>query len=505
MPQVAAARDDVGGPRGLDEPRDPPRLVLSVAVDGHEDVVARVDRVRKRGANRRAVAAVDRMVDDADVLSPHEQFGRPVVRAIVDHQHVAAVAQRVIQHAADVVDLVVDGQCRQDSISHAPIIAPPGGKGKGAKSRAATDKPIRHPPYRLRLISSPAVLMILGLSGVGLPPVAASGQMLVAKRRTEAMTASRVGACLVSRRGTGRRRLDGCLAVLLAVSLFGTLARCEDASTPSPAARPPETPSFVSADPSRPVSLPDQVMSASRAAVLSAKVIGLLEEGNVEEALAADREYVSALETAAGKDDWRTTERTTLSDGIGAGCRVQRPTADDLFGPRVGKRSMPAEKWRSRSTARRRRCSARQLAGFTAVLGENTNSVAFALQNLGRIGLTQENPAKAREHFLRCQAVTKTLAGEDSTAYAAALNGLGCACLLAKDFDQAETHFREALHRLRRLHGSKSPIYLDVLGRLCYVLVEKRRLPEAEAMWLKRSTYCWRISSRTPRAWPRAY
>jgi tetratricopeptide (TPR) repeat protein len=262
------------------------------------------------------------------------------------------------------------------------------------------------------------------------------------------------------------------------VGLLAPIGRCEDASTPSPAARPPEMPAF---DLSKPDDSSDKVMSASRAAVLSAKVNGMLEEGNVDESLAADREYVSALETAAGKDDWRTkNERLFLTEleQVVAFNDQRRTTYLDARRKMLdaGRKVAIAEYGEAETLL------GEALAGFTAVLGENTNSVAFALQTLGRISLTQENPAKAREHFLRCQAVTKTLAGEDSTAYAAALNGLGCACLLAKDFDQAETHFQEALHRLRRLHGSKSPIYLDVLGRLCYVLVEKRRLPEAEAM-----------------------
>ena len=98
----------------LQEPGDIGRVILAIAIDGHEDLTA---RLVKRGRQRRGLAAVAPKEHDPDVLriAPLDRLqprGRAVGRAIIDEDqlipHRQAAQHRVelgVQRL-DVVDLV---------------------------------------------------------------------------------------------------------------------------------------------------------------------------------------------------------------------------------------------------------------------------------------------------------------------------------------------------------------------------------------------------------------
>ena len=117
--------------RRLDQPRDQLRLVLAVAVDRHQHVVAAPDREVEGRHQGRPVAQVPRVVDQMDVVPPGQQFRSAVGRAVVDHQHLLAVGQRTVDHRPDVGRLIEHRQGCQDAVCHAPILSPAGGEANG--------------------------------------------------------------------------------------------------------------------------------------------------------------------------------------------------------------------------------------------------------------------------------------------------------------------------------------------------------------------------------------
>src|SRR5690606_199532 len=95
---------------GGDEARDAERLVLAVAIDRHQHVVAVSLGVVEGRLESRAVAAVLLVPDEMDVLERIEHFGRAVGRAVVDEQDVRTVLTNLFDHALDVASFVVDRQ-----------------------------------------------------------------------------------------------------------------------------------------------------------------------------------------------------------------------------------------------------------------------------------------------------------------------------------------------------------------------------------------------------------
>ena len=85
-------------------------LVLPVAVDRDENVVAKANRVVERRLQCRAVAAVRVVADDEQVVSFGEEIGRAVARAVVYHQDIGGMAHDFIENRGDMGPLIVNRQ-----------------------------------------------------------------------------------------------------------------------------------------------------------------------------------------------------------------------------------------------------------------------------------------------------------------------------------------------------------------------------------------------------------
>ena len=122
MLEVAAARYDVGLGGLGHEPRNHARLVLAVAIDGNQHVVSVFERKIECRYERRAIAAILRMRHHLHVASSGQQLRRAVARTVIDDEHIRRVTQHFIQHGRNVIDFVVNRQCRQGSNHNASLL-----------------------------------------------------------------------------------------------------------------------------------------------------------------------------------------------------------------------------------------------------------------------------------------------------------------------------------------------------------------------------------------------
>ena len=114
--QVAAAGYDVGAARGGHQLRDPFRLMLAIAVDRHQHAVSVANRVVERAFQSGAVPAVLAVSDNADILASGKHLGSAVRRSVVDNQHMATIAERLIEDFADVGSFVETGSAVSDFV-----------------------------------------------------------------------------------------------------------------------------------------------------------------------------------------------------------------------------------------------------------------------------------------------------------------------------------------------------------------------------------------------------
>ena len=114
--EVAAARDEVGA--GLDELGghlgNARGLVLAVAVERHQAVIAPFEGAGESVPKPRAVAEVRRVAEHLDRRKPPEQLGRPVGRAVVDHQDVSRVPQHFLEDVLQVLLFIMYGDCGEN-------------------------------------------------------------------------------------------------------------------------------------------------------------------------------------------------------------------------------------------------------------------------------------------------------------------------------------------------------------------------------------------------------
>ena len=271
------------------------------------------------------------------------------------------------------------------------------------------------------------------------------------------------------------------LLVLVLLCSISAVAKCDD--DPHLGVTPRRS-QMLPQDQSTSSHPPDKATSESQVAILSAKAVRLLEDGNIEEAIVVQRQLLSVLGTLAGELHWRTkSEKTLLTEMEQVSSLAKQPRKTYLVGYQrliEGGQKMALEDYGNAEEL-----LDRALDNFTTVLGNNFVSVATTLEKLGVTSLMRGNPLKAKKYFARAAAVWKTIVGEDHPAYANTLTLAGAACLEARDFGQAEIFLREALHWQRRLFGTRDLRYAESLGRLSRVMIETKKLPEAEAMCLQ--------------------
>ncbi len=145
--QVAAPRHDVGAIEVAADLGDAGRLVLAVAIDGDQAVIPRIDRVAEGADQPGAIAAIPLVPDHPDRRERAEQVGRPVRRAVVDHQDVVGEAEDLREDRLQVGLFVIDRDRCQDS--HGRPRSGRAGEREGTRpySRPAVLKP-RHSSYR---------------------------------------------------------------------------------------------------------------------------------------------------------------------------------------------------------------------------------------------------------------------------------------------------------------------------------------------------------------------
>ena len=122
------------------------------------------------------------------------------------------------------------------------------------------------------------------------------------------------------------------------------------------------------------------------------------------------------------------------------------------------------------------------LDGLINSVGEQSITTWGVRENLGIICLGDDEPRKAKELFLENLRACKLLAGDQHAFYARCLLLTGWACVKAKEFDQAEAPLQNSLSIFRRLAGVNSLHYHAAQEPYCRLLIQRGRLPEAEAM-----------------------
>ena len=143
VPLLAPARDDVVPCiELLEEPGDVGRVVLTVAIDGYQDLAPRLVERRRE---RRGLAAVAPQADDSHVFRvapPNrvEPFGRAIGRPVIYEDQLVPQRSRP-QHDVelgmkwiDVVDFVEDGNQHRQIVGSRHIFYMPAG-GSNALSR----------------------------------------------------------------------------------------------------------------------------------------------------------------------------------------------------------------------------------------------------------------------------------------------------------------------------------------------------------------------------------
>lgn len=219
-------------------------------------------------------------------------------------------------------------------------------------------------------------------------------------------------------------------------------------------------------------------------AALSAQAIRLLNDGSIDEAVAVQRQLVNLLGTLGDGSHWQTRMETALLKEMELVCTLEEEQQTTYSTARRamvdGERQMAA----GNDSADVFLASA--MAGFRAVLGEDSVSMAVTTEQLGILDFNlKQDFSKAKQYFTRAAAIWTKIHGEDHPVYTNALALLGTVCLELKDLDQAEALFREALSRERKVFGATSVRRANLLQKLSSTMVEKGKPIEAEAMSLQ--------------------
>jgi hypothetical protein len=221
--------------------------------------------------------------------------------------------------------------------------------------------------------------------------------------------------------------------------------------------------------------------SESELDALRAKPGQLLAENDLDGALDAERSLVRKYEALLPKDDFRTnTEAQFLSEFTRASKLATKDRQAYLDGRRELNDSNIQRALGDYGEAEK--LAMKSLERLTSVLGEDSISVAVALETVGIANLMVQKAETARPFLQRALAVRKTTLGERHPDYSNDLALLGNVYLEEKDFAKAESLFRDAAERERKLFGRRNARYLSVLSSLSASLVAERRLPESEAI-----------------------
>src|SRR5262249_13066482 len=93
--EVSAARHDIRRVQPPGDFRNAARLVLAVAIEGHQPVVASLYRPLERRAKTGAVSEIAWMPNDLDRRKPCKQARSLVGRTVVDHENVLGMTKHL--------------------------------------------------------------------------------------------------------------------------------------------------------------------------------------------------------------------------------------------------------------------------------------------------------------------------------------------------------------------------------------------------------------------------
>jgi tetratricopeptide (TPR) repeat protein len=290
-----------------------------------------------------------------------------------------------------------------------------------------------------------------------------------------------------------RRCAECFLTVFLLISFLNVIAECDDkpqgGTITSSLGIPPQ-------GQANPIHTTDKAASEPLVVTLSAKTHELLEESNIEEAMATQRQLVSLLETLVGKTHWQTKNEQAFLVELERVSKFanQEQKTYLVAGQRWidGCNEMALENYDNAKPLLEK-----ALEGYFLLLGDNCVSTVATLEHLGILHLMKEDPSsKAKEYFIRAVAARKAIVGEDHPDYANAMTLVAVACSQLKEYDQAEVFLRDALSRDRKIFGEKNVRYAEGLGRLSMIMIEKNKLPEAEALCLQAITIAEQIQAQ---------
>ena len=120
--------------------------------------------------------------------------------------------------------------------------------------------------------------------------------------------------------------------------------------------------------------------------------------------------------------------------------------------------------------------------------------VASSLNNLGSLLYAQGDPDRAGQLFLRSRDAYLYLAGPADTRLATILYNLAGIYVEKERYPDAEPLYRQALAIRERTFGREHPIVAEVWNALGFLLLQQKKLGEAEG-WFEKAANVWQASA----------
>jgi tetratricopeptide (TPR) repeat protein len=228
----------------------------------------------------------------------------------------------------------------------------------------------------------------------------------------------------------------------------------------------------------------DWKLRVSQIEVTHMKAFLLLDEGSIEEAVETQRHCVSLCQNLVGNSHWRTKAEEAFLGEMQRVAQFDQDQMKTYLGAR--NRLWRAERqYKSNEHDEAEKSWTEALQSFSRLFVKDTFSLTAAWECLGIYYMNNGELEKAKEHLIRANIAKQTIYGISHPEYANTLGSIGVVRATLKELDQAEVDLREALRQERKFFGAQSTRYVDALIRLSRVMIDKGRLPEAEAMSLQ--------------------